>query len=120
MSFREAVAGLEALFLEAYQRGDAAASVGGYAEDAVYLTRGKPPAHGRTAIAALAAEDIASGLQVFSLTPLHMESAGDLGYVLETCKTSAGDVTTMLVVRRDASGAWRIAAEAVVETTPAA
>lgn len=119
MSFREAVAGLEALFLEAYQRGDSAASVGGYAEDAVYLTRGKPPVRGRTAIAALAAEDIASGLQVFSLTPFHLESAGDLGYVLETCKTSAGDVTTMLVVRRDASGTWRIAAEAVVETTPA-
>jgi hypothetical protein len=52
-----------------------------------------------------------------------MESAGDLGYVLETCKTSAGDVTTMLVLRRDEAGTWRISAEAVVETewtTPAA
>jgi len=120
MSFREAVAALEARFVGGYQRGDAAASVGGYAEDAIYLTRGKPPARGRKAIEALVAEDIASGLQVFSLTSFHMENAGDLGYVLETCRTSAGDATTMLVLRRDASGAWRIAAEAAVETTPAA
>ncbi len=116
MSFREAIAALEARFLEAYQRGDAAASVGGYADDAIYLTRGRPPARGRKAIEALTAEDIASGLQVFSLTPLHMESAGNLGYVLETCRTSTGDVTTMLMLRRDEGGAWRISAEAVVET----
>jgi ketosteroid isomerase-like protein len=120
MSFREAVAALEVRFVEGYQRGDAAASVGGYTEDAVYLTNGKPPARGRKAIEALVDEDIASGLRVFGLTPFHMESAGDLGYVLETCRTSAGDVTTMLVLRRDDSGAWRISAEAVVETTPAA
>jgi ketosteroid isomerase-like protein len=120
MSFREAVAALEVRFVEGYQRGDAAASVGGYAEDAVYLTNGKPPARGRKAIEALVDEDIASGLRVFGLTPFHMESAGDLGYVLETCRTSAGDVTTMLILRRDESAAWRIAAEAVVETTPAA
>jgi ketosteroid isomerase-like protein len=120
MSFREAVTVLEAQFLEAYQRGDAAASVAGYADDAIYLTRGQPPARGRKAIETLAAEDIASGLQVFRLAPFHMESAGDLGYVLETCKTSAGEVTTMLVLRRDEAGTWRISAEAVVETIPAA
>ena len=116
MSFREAVTALEAQFLEAYRRGDAAASVGGYADDAVYLTCGKPPVRGRKAIEALTAEDIASGLQVTSLTPFHMESSDDLGYVLETCRTSAGDVTTMLVLRRDHGGAWRISAEAVVAT----
>ena len=114
MSFRDAVAALEARFLEAYQRCDAAASVSDFADDAVYLAPGKPPVRGRRAIEAVTAEDIASGLRITSLTPFLAESSGDLGYVLETCRTSAGEVMTMLALRRDQNGTWRISAEAIV------
>ena len=62
----------------------------------------------------MTAEDIASGLRITSLTPFLAESSGDLGYVLETCRTSAGEVTTMLALRRDQNGTWRISAEAIV------
>ena len=51
---------------------------------------------------------------ISSLTPFHIEQAGGLAYVLEICSTSAGPATTMLVLRRDGAGAWRICAEAVV------
>ena len=114
MTFEDAVVALEERFLAAYQRGDAEASVSGYTEDAVFLASGKPPARGRKAIEAATADDLASGLKIFSLTAFHTETSGDLGYVLETCKTSAGEATTMLVLRRDRDGAWRICAEAVV------
>ena len=114
MALHQEVAALEARFLAAYQRGDAAAAADVYTEDATYLTPGKTPVRGRPAIAAATAEDIASGLKITSLTPFHIEQAGDLAYVLENCSTSAGPATTMLVLRRDGAGAWRICAEAVV------
>ena len=114
MTFQEEVSALEARFLEAYQRGDAAASVDVYTDDAVYLTTGSPPVVGRRAIEAVTAEDIATGLQIVRLVAFHTERSGDLGYVLENCSTSAGEVTTMLALRRDRSGAWRISAEAIV------
>jgi ketosteroid isomerase-like protein len=116
MAFADEVAALEARFLEAYQRGDAAASVDVYTEDAVYVTPGKPPVRGRKAIEAVTTEDIVSGLKITSLNAFHTEKSGDLGYVLETCSTSADDVTTMLALRRDPAGGWRICAEAIVAT----
>ena len=114
MTLDEEVAALEARFLAAYQRGDATAAAEVYTEDATYLTPGKTPIRGRPAIATVTADDIASGLQITSLTPFHIEQAGGLAYVLEICSTSAGPATTMLVLRRDGAGAWRICAEAVV------
>ena len=114
MAFQDEVAALEARFLEAYQRGDAAASVEGYADDAVYLSPGKPPVRGRSAIEAMTADDIASGLKITGLAAFRAERSGDLGYVLETCNTSAGEVRTMLALRREPGGAWRISAEAIV------
>ena len=114
MAFQDDVIALEARFLAAYRCGDAPASADVYTEDAVFLTPGKPPLRGRKAIEALTAEDILSGLEITSLTAFHTECSGDLGYMLETCSTSAGDVTTMLVLRRESSGAWRVSAEAIV------
>lgn len=112
MSFHDDVADLEARFLAAYQRGDAAASAALYTEDAVYLVPGLAPVHGRSAIESVNARDIASGLKITRLTAFHAEASGDLGYALEIYSSSAGDGTAMLTYRRDASGAWRICAEA--------
>jgi uncharacterized protein (TIGR02246 family) len=112
MTFQDEVAALEARFLAAYQRGDAAASAEVYTEDAVYLVPGMAPVHGRSAIEAASARDIASGLKITRLTAFRTEASGDLGYALETYSSSAGDGTAMLTYRRDASGAWRICAEA--------
>lgn len=112
MAFRDEVIALEARFLEAYQRGDAAASAGVYTDDAVYMVPGMAPVHGRGAIEAATARDIASGLKITRLTAFHTEASGDLGYALETYSSSAGDGTAMLTYRRDAGGAWRICAEA--------
>jgi ketosteroid isomerase-like protein len=114
MEFEDQVAAVEARFLEAYRRGDAAASVDVYTDDAVYLTPGRPAVRGRKAIEAVTADDIAAGLEIAALTPYHMERSGDLGYVLENCDTSAGVAMTMLALRRGQDGRWRICAEAIV------
>jgi len=114
MAFQDQVAALEARFLEAYQRGDAAASVDVYTDDAVFLMPGRTAVRGRKAIEAVTAEDIASGLKISRMTAFRAEQAGDLGYVLETLDTSAGNFMTMLALRRDDSGTWRVCAEAIV------
>jgi uncharacterized protein (TIGR02246 family) len=116
MAFRDDVAALEAQFLAAYQRGDAAASADVYTEDAVYLVPGMAPVHGRSAIEAATARDIDSRLQITRLTAFHTEASGDLGYALETYSSSAGDGTAMLTYRRDTTGTWRICAEAFLVT----
>jgi uncharacterized protein (TIGR02246 family) len=79
MAFQDEVAALEARFLEAYQRGDAAASTEVYTDDVVYLAPGRPPVRGRRAIEAATAEEIANGLKITSLAAYHTESSGDLG-----------------------------------------
>lgn len=116
MAFEDEVAALEARFLEAYRRGDAAACAEVYTEDAVYLVPGMDPVRGRSAIEAATAREIASGLQLTRLVAFHTEASGDLGYALENFSGSAGDGTVMLAYRRDASGAWRICAEAFLAT----
>jgi len=116
MAFRDHVAALEARFLEAFGRGDAKACTDVYTEDAVYLVPGREPVCGRSAIEAVNAQDIASGLQITRLTAFRTEASGDLGYALETYSSSAGDGTAMLAYRRDAAGEWRICAEAFLAT----
>jgi hypothetical protein len=71
---------------------------------------------GRKAIAEATAREIARGLQVTRLATFHTESSGDLGYALEHFSSSDGDSTVMVAYRRDASGAWRICAEAFLVT----
>lgn len=116
MAFRDDVAALEARFLEAYHRRDAASCAEVYTEDAVYMVPGKEPVRGRSAIEAATAEDITNGLQLTRLTAFYTEASGDLGYALETFGSSAGDGTAMLAYRRDESGKWRISAEAFLVT----
>lgn len=116
MTFHDEVVALEQRFLEAWRRGDAAASADIYTEDAVYLVPGQEAVHGRAAIEAAAVAEIASGLKITRLTAFHTESSGNLGYALETFSSSAGDGTAMLTYRRDATGAWRICAEAFLIT----
>ena len=112
MAFHDEVAALEARYLDAYRRRDAAACAAVYSEDAVYLAPGQEAVRGRKAIAEAAAREIASGLRLTRLEAFHTEFSGDLGYALEHFSSSAGDGTVMLAYRRDASGAWRICAEA--------
>jgi len=112
MAFRDDVAAPEARFVEAFGRGDAKACAAVYTEDAVYLVPGQKPVRSRAAIDAATVRELASGLKIARLTAFHTESSGDLGYALETFSSSAGDGIAMLTCRRDASGAWRICAEA--------
>jgi ketosteroid isomerase-like protein len=114
MSFHDEVVALERQFLEAFARGDAVAATDVYTDDVVYMVPGKEPARGRDAMMAVNAEDIASGLKITRLTPFRTESSGDLGYVLETYSSSSGDGFAMLTYRRQADGAWRICAEALL------
>lgn len=113
MAFKDDVVALEREFLEAYQRGDATAACAVYTDDAHYLVPGMAPIHGRPAIEAVTARDIAGGSQITRLTAFHTEAAGDLGYALETFSSSLGDGMTMLALRRE-NGAWRISAEAIL------
>jgi ketosteroid isomerase-like protein len=114
MTFRDDVEALEAQFLEAFGRGDAVAAADVYTDDAVYMVPSKEPARGRDAIVAVNAEDLASGLKITRLTAFRTESSGGLGYALETYSSSDGDGLAMLTYRRDARGAWRICAEALL------
>lgn len=112
MTFHDEVILLEQRFLDAFARGDVAACTDVYTEDAVYLVPGLEPIRGRSAIEAATVRELANGLKITRLTAFHTEALGDLGYALETYSSSAGDGTAMLAYRRDASGAWRICAEA--------
>ena len=114
MTFHDKVVVLERRFLDAFARGDAAACADIYTEDAVYLVPGMEPVRGRSAIMSVTETDLASSLKITRLTAFHTEASGDLGYALETYSSSAGDGIALLTYRRDASGAWRICAEAIV------
>jgi ketosteroid isomerase-like protein len=116
MDFRDQVAALEARYLDAYHRRDAAPCADVYTEDAIYLVPDQDPVRGRKAIAEATAREIASGLQLKRLEAFHTESSGDLGYALENFSSSVGDGTVMLAYRRDKRGAWLICAEAFLVT----
>jgi uncharacterized protein (TIGR02246 family) len=112
MSFLNDVADLENRFLEAYRRGDAAACAALYTDDALYLVPGMNPVHGRKAIEEATAKEIRSGIEITRLAALHAQASGDLGYVVETFESSVGEGSTLLALRRDERGVWRICAEA--------
>jgi ketosteroid isomerase-like protein len=116
MTFHDQVVALEQRFLDAFACGDVAACADVYTEDAVYLVPGLAPIRGRSAIEAATVRELASGLKVTRLTAFHTEASGNLGYALEIYSSSAGDGTALLTYRRDASGAWRICAEAFLVT----
>ncbi len=112
MSFLNDIVELENRFLEAYRRGDAKACADCYTEDAVYLVPGMPPVHGRSAIEAATAKEIRSGFKITKMIALHAQASGDLGYALEILNSNVGEGGTLLALRRDERGVWRICAEA--------
>jgi len=114
MSFREEIDALNARFLSAVRRRDAAgACADAYTEDAVLLAPGTEPVRGRAAITTAILGYWSAGFVPTGITTLSAEVDGSLGYAIETVESSSGAGIALLVVKRE-GGAWKVCAEAFI------
>ena len=112
MSFRDEVDGLNARFLAASNRNDAAiACADAYHNDAI-LIAGPEPIRGRAAITEAIAGSLNAGTVLKGITTLAAEADGNIGYSIGTVDTNTGQGLMLLVLKRGDSGSWKIAAEA--------
>ena len=112
MSFRDEVDGLNARFLAASKRNDAAvACADAYQNDAI-LIAGPEPIRGRAAIREAIAGAWNAGTVLKGITTLAAEADGNIGYSIGTVDTNAGQGIMLLVLKRSDSGSWKITAEA--------
>ena len=115
-------AGIEAAnkqFIEAFNKGDAAAVAAVYSADARLLPPNGPMGEGRQAVQQFWQGAIGAGLKMVSLETLHVESEGSLAfevgrYTLTAPKSGGGTTTDTgkyVVVWEREGGGWRIAAD---------
>jgi uncharacterized protein (TIGR02246 family) len=116
----EAYASTDA-FLEAYERGDAAACAAFYTKDATVLPGDRPVAIGRAEIEALFAGIFEHGAKKLSLIPGEVSCDGDLAYEIGTAileiPQSDGSLLFderryLTVLKRQSDGSWRMQASA--------
>jgi uncharacterized protein (TIGR02246 family) len=108
---------------QAFEQGDAARIAAFYAEDAVFITPGRPPARGREAVLRVFEEDLANPGFSLSLTVERTEAAGsgDLAYVRGAFRATfavpgserPGEVagSYLQILRRRGDGPWLVAAD---------
>lgn len=113
MDFREIVDDLTAVFVDAFNRGDAAIAAGLYALDAIYVNPGPVTVTGRAAIQAAFAEEHASGARILGFQTTLAEANGSIGWAVQDFPTSLGPTVVHLALRFEGE-TWRIAAETVV------
>lgn len=96
-----------------------------YAEDALLLPPGQPEIRGRAAIAAFWAEMLANGLAEASIETASAERYGDVAHAFGTGAGTirqAGldeirlDVKYVLILKRQADGAWKVSVDIWNET----
>jgi len=103
------------MFVEAYNRGDAAGAVAVYTEDATILPPGSPRVRGRDGIRAFWQAAMDSGVRAVDLRTDDLEVSGDMareiGTATLTVATEAGHEETMtakfVVVWKRQGGDWR-------------
>lgn len=101
---------LAALFMEHYARGDLAALVGLYEDDAVFVPDADHPVSGRAALAATFGAMRERGVHI-DLQVRGVRSTSDVALLLTTASVrGAGEdrvTQTAVVARRHADGGWR-------------
>jgi uncharacterized protein (TIGR02246 family) len=113
MSIREDRDAKNATYVEALNRGDAAACADLFAEDAAFLLRGSHPVRGRPAIQALHQRFIEAGVKMLSLDTLDIEAHGDLAYAILAYATEEESGRALLVMKRQSDGSWKVQVESV-------
>ncbi len=113
MSIREDREAMNARYVEAFNRGDAAACADLYAEDAAFLLSGSHPLRGRQAIQALHQRFIEAGVKMISLDTLDVEAHGDLAYAIVAYATEEESGKALLVMKRQPDGSWKTQIESV-------
>ena len=124
---RAAVEAANKQFIEAFNKGDAAAVAAMYSADARLLPPNGPMGEGRQAVQQFWQGAIGAGAKMVSLETLHVESQGNLAfevgrYTLTAPKTGGGaatDTGKYVVVWEREGGGWRIAADIWNSDVPA-
>jgi len=115
-SFESAVARLNRLSVDAFNRGDIATCAALYAEDAMMLLPDRPAIQGRKAIEACLGSLSASGLKLMPVEPIKIVSNGDIGccagtYLFRAPSGYSGTVMRtgkfVTVLRRQLDGSWK-------------
>ena len=114
MSIRGDIEAMEAGYMEAFNRRDAAACAAFYTENAFYTACGMDPIRGREAIAEMHRAVFESGMTILAMTSTDMAVDGGLAFAVETIETDQGQSTALLVYQSQDDGTWRIRAEAEV------
>lgn len=114
MSIRDDIEVMEAGYMEAFNRRDAAACATFYTEVAFYAACGMTPVRGRAAITEMHREAFASGMTILAMTSTDVDVDGGLAFAVETIETDQGKSTALLVYQRQDDSAWRIRAEAEI------
>jgi uncharacterized protein (TIGR02246 family) len=112
-AIRRDLASLEA----ALQAGDPTAWVYWYTADAMFVGPGEAPVQGRAALLEMA--KAMTPLRALKLIPVRIESSGSLAYAFARGQWLGGKpgaeqivrVRTLLALRREADGHWRVAQE---------
>ncbi len=112
METRQAIEKMTAEFVDAYNRGDAAAIAAGYIEDCAVLAPNQPAVRGRQAIEALFKGIIEEIGGTHSIETVEMADAGDLAYQWATYSLGGGEVSDagkfVEIYSRQADGSWKI------------
>lgn len=120
---RRAIEANNKKFVEAFNRGDAAAIAAMYARDARALPPNGDMAEGRQEIQALWRSAIVAGMKLVSLETVAVESRGDLAFEVGkytmTLPNGQTDVGKYVVVWEKEGGVWRLAADIWNSNKPA-
>ncbi len=112
MEARQAIEKLLAEFIDAYNRGDAAATATGYTEDCAVLVPNQPTVRGRQAVETLFKGMIEEIGGTTSLEIVEVADAGDLAYQWATYSLEGGEVSDagqlVKIFNRQADGSWKI------------
>ncbi len=112
METRLAIEKINAEFLDAYNRGDAAAIATGYIEDSAVLPPNQPTVRGRQAIETLFKEMIEEIGGTGSFEIVEVADAGDLAYQWANYSFEGGESSDagkfVEVYNRQADGSWKI------------
>ncbi len=120
MEIRQAIEDFNARYVEAFNRGDAAALAAFYTEDATMLPPNSPAVRGKQAIEADYKHVFATGVRNLSLDTVEVSSDGNLAYHVGTYSVDvpSKDGTTMRdtgkevdIYKRQADGSWKLHVE---------
>jgi uncharacterized protein (TIGR02246 family) len=112
MTIRTVLKDLAAHYIDALDRGDAAACAANFAKNASFLFRGGS-VQGHDDIVALHEHFIRTGVKIVSIETLESENFGDLGYAIQSYATANEVGRMLLVLKREADDNWRIQVQSV-------